>query len=89
MSEWTDKVRIVATAWEVLAENKDWEPIIKHFDLGFPYAWLEYTEMGTLNDQGKEQVENTYKFLLKALEVEDSPEYYSFWDMLAASNKDA
>ena len=82
------KCNVVATAWEVLDNNPGWQEIIKHFDLGFPFAWLVYTGMGTLNKRGIEQVEATYDFLLKSLEVEDQ-NFYTFWEVVAASNKGA
>lgn len=87
MSDFDRKAAVVATTWGALDNNPDWADIIKHFDLGFPYAWLVYTGMGSLNKRGMEQVEATYDFLLKALGVEDK-DYYSFWDMLSESNKE-
>lgn len=88
-TEFDRKARVVAVAWEVLDKEPEWSEVVKHFDLGFPYAWLHYSGMGTLNPEGMEQVEATYDFLLKSLEVEDSEELYSFWDVLAAKEKGA
>lgn len=44
--------------------------------------------MGTLKEEGKRQVTNTYDFLLEAMGLEESDGYYSFWDMLAAANRE-
>jgi hypothetical protein len=91
-TEFDRKARVVATAWEVLDRppwQEEWANVIKHFDLGFPYAWMHNMGHGTLNPEGIEQVEATYNFLLKSLEVEDSEELYSFWDVLATKEKSA
>lgn len=80
---------VVASAWDVLEDNPDWRAILDHFNLGFPFAHLHNTGMGTLKAQGKKQVTDTYDFLLKALAVEDSDDYYSFWDIMAVYNKGA
>lgn len=86
-NEFDRKATVVASAWDVLEDNKDWKPILDHYNLGFPYAHLHHAEMGTLKAAGKKQVTDTYDFLLKALEIEESEDYFSFWDMLNASNK--
>lgn len=86
--EFDRKASVVATAWEVLDKNDEWKPILEHFDLGFPYAWLHYSGQGTLKAEGRRQVTDTYDFLLKALDIDDNEEYYSFWSLLDAHNKE-
>lgn len=86
-NEFDRKVSVVASAWTVLDKEPGWVDIIKHFDLGFPYAWLVHTGMGTLKAEGKKQVTETYDFLLKAMELEDSEDFWSFWDLIAARDK--
>lgn len=81
--EFERKARCVATTWEALKEEKDWHDVLKHFDLGFPYAWLVYQGYGTLNKTGREQVISTYDFLLKALEIPEA-NYFNYWEMLKA-----
>jgi len=88
-TEFDRKARIVAVAWETLDKMPEWKDILKHYDLGFPYAWLVYCGHGTLNEDGQKQVNDTYDFLLKAFGVEDSEELYSFWDVLATKEKSA
>ena len=77
---------VVASAWDVLEDQVEWRAILDHFNLGFPFAHLHNVKMGTLKAEGKKQVTDTYDFLLKAMEVEDSDDYYSFWDIIAARN---
>lgn len=84
--EFDRKATVVSSAWGVLETNPDWKPILDHYNLGFPFAHLYVTKMGTLNKTGKQQVVDTYDFLLKAVGIEDSEDYYSFWDMLDAKN---
>lgn len=81
--EFDRKANVVASAWDVLEKNEDWKAVLDHYNLGFPFAHLHITKMGTLKTEGKEQVTDTYDFLLKAMDVPES-EYYSFWDMIAA-----
>ena len=64
---------VVASAWDIL----------DHYNLGFPFAHLYVTKMGTLNKEGKEQVTDAYAFLLQAMDIPEA-EYWSFWDMIAA-----
>ena len=78
--EFDRKARCVATAWGALDGHEGWDTVIKKFDLGFPYAWLVYCGHGTLNKEGKQQVLDTYDFLLKSLDIPES-DYYSYWDM--------
>lgn len=77
---------VVASAWDVLEKEPEWKAILDHYNLGFPYAHLHITKMGTLKAEGKEQVTDTYDFLLKAMDVPEA-EYFSFWDIIAARNK--
>lgn len=88
-TEFDRKANVVASAWDVLEKNEDWKAILDHYNLGFPFAHLHNTGMGTLKAEGKKQVTDTYDFLLKAMAVEDSPEFWSFWDVIAAANKEA
>lgn len=78
---------VVASAWDILDKEQEWKKILDHYNLGFPYAHLVTYRMGTLNKEGKQQVIDTYNFLISAMNVEDDEEYYSFWDVIAARNK--
>lgn len=82
--EFKRQARCVATAWEVLEGQEGWDTVIKKFDLGFPYAWLDYMEHGTLNKKGQEQVTSTYAWMLTALGIPESEDYYNYWDMQQA-----
>ncbi len=86
-TEFDRKASVVASAWDVLETNEDWKAILDHYNLGFPFAHLHNTGMGTLKAEGKKQVTDTYAFLLKAMELEDSEDFWSFWDMIAERNK--
>ena len=86
--EFDRKATVVSSAWGVLETNPDWKPILDHYNLGFPFAHLHNAGLGTLKAEGKKQVTDTYDFLLKALGVEDDSDFYSFWDVIAASNKE-
>lgn len=77
---------VVASAWDTLEKEPEWQDILNHYNLGFPFAHLHNTGMGTLKAEGRKQVTDTYDFLLKGLGIEDSEDYWSFWDMLAARN---
>lgn len=82
--EFERKATVVATAWEMLDGNPEWEAVLKANDLGFPFAYLVHQNMGTLNSQAKKYVEATYDFILNALELEDSDEFTSFAAVLIA-----
>ncbi len=81
------KCSVVSSAWAYLEGVEKWKPILDHYNLGFPFAHLYVTKMGTLNKGGKQQVIDTYDFLLKAMDVPDSDEYYSFFDVVDARNE--
>lgn len=85
--EFDRKAAVVASAWGALETDPNWKDILDHFNLGFPYAHLHNTGMGTLKADGKRLVTDTYDFLLKAVGVPDDADYYSFWDLIAASDK--
>ncbi len=74
---------VVASAWDILDKEPEWKEILDHYNLGFPFAHLYVTKMGTLNKEGKEQVTDAYAFLLQAMDIPEA-EYWSFWDMIAA-----
>lgn len=80
--EFDRKATVVATALEALQGNEEWAEVIKANDLGFPYAYLVYRKLGTLNKEGKRYVEETYDFLLTALDMEDSDEFTSWLAMV-------
>ncbi len=88
-TEFDRKANVVASAWGELEGNPDWHAILEHFNLGFPFAHLHNTKMGTLKAEGKRQVTNTYDFLLQTLGLEDDERYWSFWDLLNAHNERA
>lgn len=87
MSDFKRKATVVATAWDILEGEDAWAPVIAKFNLGFPYAWLVYTDMGTLNEQGEEVVEDTYDFLLKAMGLEDSELFGTFMSLMNARDE--
>ena len=83
------QANVVASAWDILEKEPGWEGVLEHYNLGFPFAHLHNTGMGTLKAEGKKQVTDTYDFLLKAMEAEDSEDFFSFYDLMAARNKGA
>lgn len=85
--EFERQARVVSSAWNALDEDQEWQPIFDHYNLGFPFAHLVVAKMGTLNADGKQMVTDTYAFILKAMGVEDSTEYESFWDVINARTK--
>lgn len=81
--EFERKAMVVATAWEALDGTDGWDVVIRKFDLGFPFAWLVYSKMGTLNKRGRKQVEDAYDFLIKALSVPEA-DYKDYWAIIEA-----
>lgn len=78
---------VVASAWDVLEKEPGWGEVLEHYNLGFPFAHLHNVGMGTLKAEGKKQVTDTYDFLLKAMGIEDSESFWSFYDLMAERNK--
>lgn len=83
-TDFNRKATVVATAWERLKDNPEWQPILEANDLGFPYAYLVHRNIGILHDPAKKMVVETYDQILQALELVDRPEYTSFAAVLAA-----
>ena len=86
MSDFERKAKLVAYALPVLAKNGEWDDVIKAYDLGFAYATLTVAKHGTLNEEGKQMVTDTYDFLLESFGVEESKEYQSIWDLTEAKD---
>ncbi len=86
-AEFDRKARCVGRAWATLDDNDEWRPIVQKYNLGFPYAYLHDSGDGTLSESGKAQVEETYDFLVDALNLPPS-DYYDFIQMLDAVNKE-
>lgn len=82
MSDFERKAMVVVTAQTILEKQEGWENVFSRYDLGFPYAFLVVEDHGTLNEQGRKAVEETYAFLRDALNLPED-NYLGYADMLA------
>lgn len=78
-TEFDRKAKVVASAWGMMEGDPKWSVVLDRFNLGFPFAWMVVSDLGTLNDEGMQYVLDTYNFLVRAV---PDKEYNNYLEVL-------
>ena len=72
MTEFNNKVSILATLYALYNDDEDMEDFFEYNDLGLPMAYLINEDLVSLKDKGILYIEETWKLFLDSLEIEDT-----------------
>lgn len=67
-----NKCHILADMWMSMRDDEDFEDFFEYNDLGLPLAYVLENEIALPNKKSREFVDETFRLLLDALEIEDS-----------------
>jgi hypothetical protein len=81
MTEFTNKVKILADLWINYRDDEEFEDFCDYNDLGLPLAYLTDNGLATDTELGKKYIEETFNLLLTALEIEEDTGFESLEDM--------
>ena len=84
LTEYTDKVSILAELFTDYKEDKFFKELIEFNDLGFPLAYLEDEGLCTSTKDGQRFIEETFEILLNQLGVSLEDTYETLDDVLSA-----
>lgn len=81
MTEFTNKVKILAELWIDYRDDEQFEDFCEYNDLGLPLAYLTDNGLATSTELGNKYIQETFDLFLTALEIEEDTGFESLDDV--------
>ena len=81
MTEFTNKVKILAELWIDYRDDEQFEDFCEYNDLGLPLAYLTDNGLATSTELGNKYIQETFDLFLAALEIEEDTGFESLDDV--------
>ena len=85
MTDFSNKVKILAKLWIDFRDDEKLKDFIEYNDMGLPLAYLSENMLSVPTDLGNKYIEETFEMLLVALEIEEDTGFESLDELFGSA----
>ena len=86
--DFSKKCEVLSELWMNYRDDDNLKDFAEYNDLGLPMAYMNFTNLVNVTDEGRKYIEETYELLCSAIGIDSEEEYDSLNEMMGEANEE-